>query len=112
PSALAGTATGVFAGVSACDYDDLLRQHGVPVAAHTASGVASCILANRVSHVLDLRGPSEAVDTACSSSLVAIHRAVRAIAAGECRAAIAGGVNVLLSPGLFVAFQQSAMLSP
>jgi 3-oxoacyl-(acyl-carrier-protein) synthase/pimeloyl-ACP methyl ester carboxylesterase/NAD(P)-dependent dehydrogenase (short-subunit alcohol dehydrogenase family)/acyl carrier protein len=112
PSALAGTATGVFAGVSACDYDDLLRQHGVPVAAHTASGVASCILVNRVSHVLDLRGPSEAVDTACSSSLVAIHRAVRAISAGECQAALAGGVNVLLSPGLFVAFQQSGMLSP
>ena len=65
--------------MSACDYDDLLREHGVPVEAHTASGVADCILANRVSYVLDLRGPSEAVDTACSSSLVAIHRAARAI---------------------------------
>ncbi|MEO3808343.1 SDR family NAD(P)-dependent oxidoreductase [Sphaerisporangium sp. B11E5] len=111
PSELAGTATGLFAGVSACDYDDLLREHGVPVEAHTASGVASCILANRVSHVLDLRGPSEAIDTACSSSLVALHRAVRAIEGGECSAAIAGGVNLTLSPGLYIAFTESGMLS-
>ena len=111
PSDLAGSATGLFAGVSACDYDDLLRDHGVPVEAHTASGVASCILANRVSYVLDLRGPSEAVDTACSSSLVALHRAARAIMSGECDMAIAGGVNLTLSPGLYVAFGKSGMLS-
>jgi 3-oxoacyl-(acyl-carrier-protein) synthase/tryptophanase/pimeloyl-ACP methyl ester carboxylesterase/acyl carrier protein len=111
PTDLAGTVTGLFVGVSTCDYDDLLTRHGVPVEAHTASGVANCILANRVSHVLDLRGPSEAVDTACSSSLVAVHRAVRAIANGECRAAIAGGVNLTLSPGLFVAFSKSGMTS-
>jgi acyl transferase domain-containing protein/pimeloyl-ACP methyl ester carboxylesterase/acyl carrier protein/SAM-dependent methyltransferase len=112
PGALAGTATGLFVGVSACDYDDLLREHGVPVQAHTASGVASCILANRVSHHFDLRGPSEAIDTACSSSLVALHHAVRSIQAGECDQAIVGGVNLLLSPGLFEAFTKSGMLSP
>ncbi|GAA4092688.1 hypothetical protein GCM10022248_73920 [Nonomuraea soli] len=111
PSALAGTRTGLFAGVSACDYDDLLREHGVPVEAHTASGVAGCILANRVSHFLDLHGPSEAIDTACSSSLVALHRAARAIEAGECEAAIAGGVNLTLSPGLYIAFGKSGMIS-
>ncbi|MFI9594971.1 SDR family NAD(P)-dependent oxidoreductase [Nonomuraea sp. NPDC052265] len=111
PSDLAGTRTGLFAGVSACDYDDLLREHGVPVEAHTASGVADCILANRVSHLLDLRGPSEAVDTACSSSLVALHHAVRAIEDGECEAAIAGGVNLTLSPGLYIAFAKSGMIS-
>ncbi|HEU5333226.1 MAG TPA: SDR family NAD(P)-dependent oxidoreductase [Actinocrinis sp.] len=111
PSALAGTETGLFAGVAACDYDDLLREHEIPIEAHTASGVAGCILANRVSHLLDLRGPSEAIDTACSSALVAVHRAVRAIQTGECETALAGGVNVLLSPGLFVAFQKSGMLA-
>ncbi|TMM37903.1 MAG: SDR family NAD(P)-dependent oxidoreductase, partial [Actinobacteria bacterium] len=112
PGSLAGTDTGLFVGVSTTDYADLLRQHGIPVAAHTASGIAHSILANRVSHVLDLRGPSEAVDTACSSSLVAIHRAVQALAAGDCTVAVAGGVNVLLSPGLFTAFTESGMLSP
>ncbi|MGW2157707.1 SDR family NAD(P)-dependent oxidoreductase [Nonomuraea sp. NPDC001699] len=111
PADLAGTRTGLFAGVSACDYDDLLREYGVPVEAHTASGVADCILANRVSHLLDLRGPSEAVDTACSSSLVALHHAVRAIEDGECDAAIAGGVNLTLSPGLYIAFAKSGMIS-
>ncbi|PJN27395.1 beta-ketoacyl synthase [Streptomyces sp. CB02613] len=112
PDALAGSDTGLFVGVSTTDYADLLRLHGTPVQAHTASGIAHSILANRVSHVLDLRGPSEAVDTACSSSLVALHRAVRALAAGDCSLAVAGGVNLLLSPGLFTAFRQSGMLSP
>jgi 3-oxoacyl-(acyl-carrier-protein) synthase/tryptophanase/pimeloyl-ACP methyl ester carboxylesterase/acyl carrier protein/NAD(P)-dependent dehydrogenase (short-subunit alcohol dehydrogenase family) len=112
PSELAGTATGLFAGVATSDYDALLTRHGVPVQAHMATGVAHAVLANRVSHLLDLRGPSEAVDTACSSALVAIHRAVRAIQAGECETALAGGVNVLLNPDVFVAFTQSGMLSP
>ncbi|WP_329213072.1 SDR family NAD(P)-dependent oxidoreductase [Streptomyces sp. NBC_01485] len=112
PSALAGTATGLFAGVSTSDYDDLQRRHHVDVQAHSATGLSHCILANRVSRLLDLRGPSEAVDTACSSALVAIHRAARAILDGDCDTAIAGGVNVTLSPGLFVAFGKSGMLSP
>ncbi|HEX8092204.1 alpha/beta fold hydrolase [Jatrophihabitans sp.] len=111
PDELAGTDTGLFVGVSTTDYADLLRAAEVPVAAHTASGIAHSILANRISHLLDLRGPSEAVDTACSSSLVAIHRAVQAIRSGECRVAVVGGVNALLSPGLFDAFEQSGMLS-
>ena len=100
PSQLAGTATGLFAGVSTTDYDELLRENAVTIEAHTATGIAHAILANRVSYLLDLHGPSEAIDTACSSSLVAIHRAVRALRAGECHVAIAGGVNVMLSPGL------------
>jgi 3-oxoacyl-(acyl-carrier-protein) synthase/pimeloyl-ACP methyl ester carboxylesterase/tryptophanase/acyl carrier protein len=111
PAEFAGTDTGLFVGVSTTDYADLLREHGVAVQAHTASGIAHSILANRVSYILDLLGPSEAVDTACSSSLVALHRAVLAIGAGECGAALVGGVNVLLSPGLFTAFGKSGMLS-
>ena len=109
---LAGTATGLFAGVSTSDYDDLLTRNSVPVEAHTATGVSHAVLANRVSHVLDLRGPSEAVDSACSSALVAVHRAVRALRGGECDLALAGGVGVTLTPGLFVAFMESGMLSP
>ncbi|SDD61903.1 SDR family NAD(P)-dependent oxidoreductase [Actinokineospora iranica] len=112
PSDLAGSETGVFAGVATTDYDELLKEHGVEVQAHTATGIAHSVLANRVSYLLDLRGPSETADTACSSSLVAIHRAVRSIQAGECAQAIAGGVNVILSPGLLVAFTKSGMLSP
>ncbi|MFC9292067.1 type I polyketide synthase, partial [Streptomyces sp. NPDC057052] len=112
PSELAGSATGLFAGVSTTDYDDLMRTNGVAVQAHTATGLSHAVLANRISRLLDLRGPSEAVDTACSSALVAIHRAVRAILDGDCDLAIAGGVNATLSPGLFTAFTKSGMLSP
>ena len=70
------------------------------------------MLANRVSYFFDLRGPSEAIDTACSSSLVAIHRAIESIASGSSEMAIVGGVNVLLSPGAFLAFGKAGMLCP
>ncbi|MEU3838576.1 SDR family NAD(P)-dependent oxidoreductase [Streptomyces sp. NPDC028635] len=112
PADLAGTSCGLFVGVATHDYDELLKQSGVPVQAHTATGIAHSVLANRVSYLLDLHGPSEAVDTACSSSLVAIHRAVRALRDGECDMAVAGGVNVILTPGLLESFRQSGMLSP
>ncbi|MBM7494186.1 acyl transferase domain-containing protein/enoyl-CoA hydratase/carnithine racemase/pimeloyl-ACP methyl ester carboxylesterase/tryptophanase/acyl carrier protein [Micromonospora luteifusca] len=111
-ASLAGTLTGLFVGVSTHDYEDLMTLDGIPVRAHMATGLSHAVLANRVSHLLDLRGPSEAVDTACSSSLVALHRAVRALRSGECDTAIVGGVSVLLTPGLFTAFTEAGMLSP
>ncbi len=106
-----GSRTGVFVGVSTSDYNDLLTSRDIPVEAHLATGLSHAIIANRVSHIFGLRGPSEAIDTACSSSLVALHRAVRALRSGECDAAIVGGVSVALTPGLFVAFAKSGMLS-
>lgn len=112
PDAWVGRAVGVFAGVSTSDYDTLMVESGVKVEPHMATGIAHSILANRVSHIFDWRGPSEVVDTACSSSLVALHRAVRALRAGECEIALVGGVNVTLAPGLFRAFAEAGMLSP
>ncbi|WP_198520502.1 SDR family NAD(P)-dependent oxidoreductase [Kitasatospora sp. CB02891] len=111
PSGLAGSRTGIFAGVATHDYDDLLKERGVASEAHAATGIAHSVLPNRVSHLLDLHGPSEAVDTACSSSLVALHRAVRSLREGECELAVAGGVNAILSPGLLRSFAGSGMLS-
>lgn len=108
---LAGKEIGLFAGVGTTDYNDLMSKHHVSIEAHTATGIAHSILANRVSYLFDFRGPSEVVDTACSSALVALHRAITAITSGECEAAIAGGVNVLLGAGLFTAFTESGMLS-
>lgn len=111
PSSLTGTATGVFVGVSTHDYAQLLTQYS-DGGGHALTGLASCLIPNRLSYLLDLRGPSEAIDTACSSSLVALHRAVESLRRGECSLALVGGVNVLLSPTPFIAFSKAGMLSP
>jgi acyl transferase domain-containing protein len=114
PSELAGTATGVFVGIASHDYNfsQLGPENRAEIDAHVISGGAACIAANRVSYLLDLRGPSLAVDTACSSSLTATHLACRSLTAGECDVAIVGGVNVLLSPELTIGFCKATMLSP
>jgi len=112
PSALAGTATGIFVGVANMDYANLMAQSGMPVEPHATTGVSHAMLANRVSYLFDLHGPSEPIDTACSSALIAVHRAIEAIRSGSCDQAIAGGVNVLLSEDLFVSFSKAGMLSP
>ncbi|WP_280272608.1 type I polyketide synthase [Nocardia wallacei] len=94
---LRNTTTGVFVGVYGSDY--LMMQLGDPadIDTYTAPGGAHSIVANRLSYLLDLDGPSVAVDTACSSSLTAVHLAVRALRAGDCDAALVGGVNVIVS---------------
>ncbi|MGW2634424.1 type I polyketide synthase [Streptomyces chattanoogensis] len=79
---------------------------------YTVVGGTNCIIANRLSYQLDLRGPSLAVDTACSSSLVAVHLAVQALRSGECDTAVAAGVNLLLSPASTVAHSKGLPLSP
>ncbi|MCB0191358.1 MAG: SDR family NAD(P)-dependent oxidoreductase, partial [Anaerolineae bacterium] len=108
---LAGTRTGIFVGVVTNDYQTLLRTHLDDLQAHTATGLSHSVLANRISYLLDLHGPSEPIDTACSSSLVAIHRAVEALHSGGCELAIAGGVNVLLTPDWHIAFGLAGMLA-
>jgi polyketide synthase PksN len=112
PTALAGSDTGVFVGVGTHDYQDLMAICTREIEPHGATGNAQSLVANRVSYVLDLRGPSEAIDTACSSSLVALHRAVLALRSGECGLAVVGGVNVLLRPEVTIAFGKAGMLSP
>ncbi len=111
-SDLSGTKTGLFIGVSNMDYMNLLTMKTIPNEAHTPTGTAYSILVNRISWLLNLHGPSEPVDTACSSSLVAVHRAVMSIRNNECTTAIAGGVNALLLPELFISFDKAGMLSP
>ncbi|MFF9644157.1 SDR family NAD(P)-dependent oxidoreductase [Kitasatospora aureofaciens] len=112
PSALSGTDTGVFIGSSTYDYFELQHALGVPLDGYNSAGRAHAILSNRVSYLLNLRGPSEPVDTACSSSLLAVHKAAEAIRQGECEVALAGGVNVIASPTLFVDMSLGEMLSP
>ncbi|GAA1903115.1 hypothetical protein GCM10009716_11300 [Streptomyces sodiiphilus] len=112
PAGLRGSRTGVFIGATSRDYDWQLHRAGRHREGHVVSGNGHCLIANRVSYQLDLRGPSEAVDTACSSSLTAVHRAVRAVRGGECDAALVGGVHLFLTADLFVALGQLGIMSP
>ncbi len=112
---MAGTRTGVFIGIGATDYskvgvsyDDYYRR----IDAHMGTGNALSIAANRISYIFDLHGPSAAVDTACSSSSLAIHFAVESLRRGESDAALAGGVNMILTPETTIAFSKARMLSP
>lgn len=114
PGSLAGSRTGVYVGVAGYDYTHLalLREnHLEKITAYTGTGNAHSIAANRLSYFLDLRGPSLAVDTACSSSLVAVHLACRSLLAGEIDHALAGGVSLILSPEVSIAFSQAHMLA-
>lgn len=111
PSDLSGTRTALFVGVGTTDYRELYQKYHTEINAQTTTGTSHCILANRISFLLNIHGPSEPIDTACSSSLVAIHRAVEAIQYGQCEMAIAGGVNILASPTLNVSFHKAGMLA-
>ncbi len=84
--------------MSATDYSDLRLGEPAGADPYSMTGNALSILANRISYIFDLHGPSLAVDTACSSSLVAVHEACEHPVPGRIAGAIAGGVNLLLSP--------------
>lgn len=104
--------TAVFVGVSGNDYREAMLRAGVPPSGYMATGTSLAMLANRLSFLLDLSGPSSAIDTACSSSLVAVHRAAEAIRAGQFSMALAGGVNITMMPDGFIAPMLGGMLSP
>ncbi|KMS70420.1 polyketide synthase [Streptomyces viridochromogenes] len=111
-ASLAGTATGVFVGVSAPEYGQLTGADPAAVDPWAPAGAALSVTAGRLAYVLDTRGPCLAVDTACSSSLVAVHHACVSLRAGESETAIAAGVNLLLSPAVTVAFERAGVLAP
>jgi acyl transferase domain-containing protein/acyl carrier protein len=100
PESLAGSRAGVFVGVMNAEWSHTVLDEGDDVAPVDGTGNGHAIIANRVSYVLDLHGPSMAIDTACSSSLVALAQACSALRAGDCPVAIVAGVNVIVSPAL------------
>jgi phthiocerol/phenolphthiocerol synthesis type-I polyketide synthase D len=112
PAALRGSATGVFVGMSGNEYSHLTTKNLEKVDAYVSTGAALSIASNRLSYLLDLRGPSMTVDTACSSSLVALHQAANSIAAGEIGTAIVGGVNLVLTPAITFTFDQAGAMAP
>ncbi|TSC24500.1 type I polyketide synthase [Corallococcus sp. Z5C101001] len=113
PGSLAGSATGVFVGISTHDYELLQVRAGryQELDIHFATGNAPSIAAGRVAYALGLQGPALSIDTACSSSLVAVHAACQSLRTSESHLALASGVNLLLSPELSITFSNAGMLA-
>jgi acyl transferase domain-containing protein len=112
-SRLRGSSTGVFVGITTSDYARLAIATGsTDLDLYTATGGALNVAAGRLSYVFGLNGPAIAVDTACSSSLVAVHLACQSLRTRECDLALAGGVNMLLTPEPFVCFAKWGMMAP
>lgn len=112
PSAVAGTNVGVYVGASSLDYGNSQVGDLGAIDSHFMTGNTLSVLANRISYIFDLRGPSFTIDTACSSSLVAFAQAQAAIASGLIDMAIVAGVNLLMAPFPFIGFSRAGMLSP
>ncbi len=113
PRELVNCRTGVFVGITGDEYaqefyraDDLSAFN-----AYFASGIARSVAGGRISYTLGIQGPNLSIDTACSSSLVAVHTACLYLRMGECRLALAGGVNVILAPEISIAYSRSHMMA-
>ncbi len=111
-SSLAHTKTGVYVGVLGSDYALLQSQNLNDMDIFSGTGVSHSISANRLSYFLDLNGPSVALDTACSSSLVTVHLACQSLRRRESDVALAGGVNLILSPETTLALSKAHMMAP
>ncbi|MDI3287045.1 type I polyketide synthase [Polyangium sp. 15x6] len=109
---LRGSATGIFTGICTWDYFILQSSERSAIDAYTSTGSALTMAANRISYLLDLRGPSMAIDTACSSSLVALHLACQSLRRREIGMALVGGANAILTPEVSMSLSKWGVMAP
>jgi acyl transferase domain-containing protein/SAM-dependent methyltransferase len=109
---LRGSNAGVYVGICNNDYGRALFARRELIDAYVSTGNAASVAAGRLSYVLGIHGPSMAIDTACSSSLVAVHLACQGLRAGECDLALAGGINLILTPEMNISFSKARMMAP
>ncbi|KAK7997329.1 hypothetical protein PG989_005369 [Apiospora arundinis] len=110
-NSLAGQKIGVFIGSGQHDYSACLTDDNFAVKTFTATGIAPCMLANRLSYFFDIDGPSTVLDSACASSAYAVHQGILAIRNGDCTAAFAAAASLNISPGGFLALEKTGALS-
>ncbi len=111
PHELKEQAVGVFCGIMTHDYADMLIQGGAEHNNFIGTGNSASVLSGRVSYFFGFQGPCMTIDTACSSSLVTTHLAMRSLQNGECDLALAGGVNMMLAPGVTINCCKANMLA-
>ncbi|RFD24543.1 polyketide synthase [Mycobacterium uberis] len=112
PTTLAGSATGVFVGLTHGDYELLSADCGAVEGPYGFTGTSNSFASGRVAYTLGLHGPAVTIDTACSSGLMAVHQACGSLDGGESDLALAGGVAVMLEPRKSVSGSLQGMLSP